>query len=55
MAPREGQELTLAQALQQPEGVKRPERIEHKLEAAERPYERLDEARPDAEPPEKDR
>lgn len=55
MAPREGQELTLAQALQRPEDVKRAERIEHRLEAAERPYERLDEARPDAEPPEKDR
>ena len=60
MAPREEQELTLAQALQRPEDVKSPERktrerIEHKLEGAERPYERLDEARPDAEPPEKDR
>lgn len=55
MAARQGQELTLAQALQRPEDVKRPERIEHKLEAAERPYERLDEARPDAEPSEKDR
>jgi hypothetical protein len=55
MAPREGQELTLAQALQQPEDVERLERIEHKLEGAERPYERLDEPRPNAEPPEKDR
>ena len=53
--PREGQDLTLAQALKRPEDVKKPERIEHKREAAERPYERLDEARPDAESLEKGR
>ena len=52
MAPREGHELTLAQALQQPEDVKKLERIEHKLEAVERPYERLGEARPEGEPEE---
>jgi hypothetical protein len=48
MAPREGQELTLAQALQQPEDLKRPKRIEGKVDAVERPYERFDEPRPDA-------
>jgi hypothetical protein len=53
--PREGQDLTLAQALQRPDDVEKPERIEHKLDAAERPYERVDEPGPHAKPLEKDR
>ena len=53
--PREGQDLTLAQALARPEDAKRPERIEGKVDAAGRPYERFDEPRPDAKPPEKGR
>jgi hypothetical protein len=51
----EGQDLTLAQALERPEDLKRPERIEGKLDAAARPYERFDEPRPEAKPPEKGR
>jgi hypothetical protein len=51
----EGQDLTLAQALERPEDLKRPERIAGKLDAAARPYERFDEPRPEAKPPEKGR
>jgi hypothetical protein len=53
--PSEGEDLTLAQALVRPEDVKRPERIEGKVDAAARPYERFDEPRPEAKPPEEGR
>lgn len=53
--PSEGQDLTLAQALVRSKVVKTPERIEAKVDAAGRPYEKYDEPRPDAISPEKGR
>jgi hypothetical protein len=51
----EGLDLTLAQAVERPEALKTPDRIEAKLDAAARPYERFDDLRPEAKPPEKGR
>lgn len=49
----EGQDLTLAQALERPEDLKRLERIEAEVRATAVPYERFDEPRPDAKSPKK--